>query len=67
MIKPQTKVPILTVKTVGGGQWNLDEQQPQNFTFIFFYRGYHCPICARYLKSIDRKLEEFAELGMNVV
>ena len=56
MLKPQAKVPDLTVKTVGGPDWKLSEQSPENFTFVFFYRGYHCPICRKYLGSIDRKL-----------
>jgi len=67
MLKPGTTVPALRVKTVGGGQWSIDEQQPTNFTFIFFYRGYHCPICHRYLRSIDEKLNKLAELGINAV
>jgi peroxiredoxin len=67
MIKPLTQVPELTVKTVGGPDWSLREQSPQNFTFVFFYRGYHCPICRGYLQSIERKLDALADLGINVV
>ena len=67
MLKPQAKVPDLTVKTVGGPDWILSEQSPEHFTFVFFYRGYHCPICRKYLGSIDRKLDELASLGINAV
>ncbi len=67
MIKPQTKVPDLTVKTVGGDDWTLAEESPEHFTFVFFYRGYHCPICRNYLKSIDRKMDELASLGISAI
>lgn len=67
MIKPQTQVPSLSVKTVGGPDWTLGEQNPEHFTFVFFYRGLHCPICHKYLKSIDRKLDELSALGIAAV
>lgn len=67
MIKPQSKVPPLSVSTIDGPEWNLAEQTPENFTFVFFYRGYHCPICRKYLSSIDRQLDELAELGIHAV
>lgn len=67
MLKPLTKVPALTVNTVGGESWSLYAQTPEHLTFVFFYRGLHCPICGSYLKSIDRKLDELAELGIQVI
>lgn len=67
MLKPQAKVPNLTVKTIGGPDWTLSEQSPENFTFVFFNRGYHCPICRKYLGSIDRKLDELSALGIKAV
>ncbi|MDM4015144.1 peroxiredoxin-like family protein [Roseiconus lacunae] len=67
MLKPRAKVPDLTVNTVGGPDWTLSQQLPENFTFVFFYRGYHCPICRKYLGSIDRKLDELSALGIDAV
>lgn len=67
MLKPQQQVPDLTVKTVGGSDWTLSGQSPENFTFLFFYRGYHCPICRKYLGSIDRKLDELSSMGIHAV
>lgn len=67
MIKPQTQVPSLSVKTIGGPDWTLSEQNPEHFTFVFFYRGLHCPICHKYLNSIDRKFEELRSMGINAV
>ncbi|MEW4486505.1 peroxiredoxin-like family protein [Thalassoglobus sp. JC818] len=67
MVKPQTQVPELSVKTVGGSEWTLADQQPENFTFVFFYRGLHCPICKTYLRSIDRKVGELKAMGIYAV
>ena len=67
MIKPQTQVPELSLPTVDGPQWTLRESKAANFTFMFFYRGYHCPICKSYLRSIDQKLDELAGLGISAV
>ena len=67
MIKPQTNVPQLTLPLVSGGQWSLTDEQPKHFTFLFFYRGYHCPICKSYLRSISRKLEDLQQLGITTI
>ncbi|MCD0462546.1 peroxiredoxin-like family protein [Roseiconus lacunae] len=67
MVKPQAQVPELSVKTVDGPEWSLADQSPEHFTFVFFYRGYHCPICKSYLRSIDRKLSELTKMGINAV
>ncbi|PQO29834.1 AhpC/TSA family protein [Bremerella cremea] len=67
MLKPKQRVPDLTVKTVGGPEWTLSGQSPENFTFLFFYRGYHCPICRKYLGSIDRKFDDLSSMGIYAV
>ncbi|MBV17434.1 MAG: alkyl hydroperoxide reductase [Thalassospira sp.] len=64
---PRQKVPSLSVPLVGGGTWSLADQSPENFTMIVFYRGLHCPICGKYLKDLDNRLEDFAKRGVNVV
>ncbi|QDT06913.1 AhpC/TSA family protein [Rubripirellula lacrimiformis] len=67
MLKPQSTVPVLTVKIVDGPDWELSEQAPEHFTFVFFYRGYHCPICRSYLGSIERKMDELEAMGIGAV
>jgi len=64
---PRQPAPALTVKTVGGGDWTLSEQTPAAFTLIVVYRGLHCPICKPYLRELDRKLDDFAELGIEAI
>ena len=64
---PRQRVPDLEVAQIGGGTWQLAKSQPANFTMIVFYRGLHCPICARYLRDLENKLSKFTERGVNVV
>ncbi len=64
---PRQPVPALSVPTLGGGQWTLSQQQPEHFTMVVFYRGYHCPICSKYLGDLERKLPKFAEKGVGVI
>jgi peroxiredoxin len=66
-IFPRQPVPALSVPTVDGGAWTLGDQSPENFTMIVFYRGYHCPICSRYLGDLDRKLEKFGQKGVTAI
>ena len=64
---PRQEAPSLDVATVGGGTWRLSDQAPENFTMIVFYRGLHCPVCARQLQELQGKLEEFAQRGVEVI
>lgn len=67
MIKPRQPAPALSVPLLGGGTWTLADQEPENFTMVVVYRGYHCPICSAYLGDLNRKAEQFAEKGVNLV
>lgn len=67
MIKPRTPTPNLEIPIVGGGMWSLAEQQPDRFTLVVFYRGYHCPVCRGYLKQLDALLDRLTELGVTSV
>src|SRR5690242_15396727 len=64
---PRRPTPGLRVPILGGGVWDLDAQQPDHFTMIVAYRGYHCPVCTTYLRELDRLLPEFSSRGVNVV
>ena len=64
---PRQPVPALEVDTLKGERWRLADQKPEAFTLIVFYRGLHCPICSGYLRDLDRKLPDFAELGVEVI
>lgn len=67
ILRPRRPVPELTVPVVGGANWTLGEDQPRNFTMVVFYRGFHCPICSRYLADLASKVDDFAERGVDVI
>lgn len=62
-----TLAPSLEVSTLDGKQWRLAEQNPQNYTMILFYRGWHCPFCQAQLTELQGKLEQFANLGIGAI
>ncbi len=64
---PKHKAPELSFPLLGGNQWNIDEQSPENFTLLVFYRGLHCPICKKYLQQLEALLPDFKERGVDVV
>lgn len=67
MIKPRTNTPHINIDLVNDTKWNLEEQDPENFSMIIFYRGKHCPICKDYLETLQGKLEDFTNRGINVI
>jgi peroxiredoxin len=64
---PGHTAPVLEVETLSETRWNLSEQTPRNFTMIVFYRGFHCPLCAKYLQALESRLEQFNEIGIEVI
>src|SRR5438874_5117951 len=67
IVKPRMRPPQLSVPTVGGGRWSLEESGAERFTVVFFYRGLHCPICRKQLGELDRRLAEFERRGVEVI
>ncbi len=63
-LKPRRPVPPLSLPLAGGGVWTLNDPAPERFSMLVFYRGLHCPICSTYLRDLDRRIEDFAELGI---
>jgi peroxiredoxin len=66
-VMPRQSAPALSVSTVGGGNWSLADQTPENFTMVVFYRGLHCPICKTQLNDLQNKLGEFQKRGVSVI
>jgi peroxiredoxin len=60
-------VPALNLPLVGGGRFVLGASPGERFDLIVFYRGLHCPICAKYLLELERLAPEFAARGVQVV
>ncbi|QWX85159.1 AhpC/TSA family protein [Cellulophaga sp. HaHaR_3_176] len=67
MIKPRQKAPELAIKLVNDTTWELNDQSPENFTMILFYRGKHCPVCKSQLEELQKKLDKFIQRGVSVI
>lgn len=67
MLVPRQMAPALVVETLDHGSFDLASEAPGRMTLICFYRGLHCPICAMYLKELERLTPEFAERGVTSV
>jgi len=66
-LMPGAQSPELSLPLVGGGNWTLSEQTPENFTMVIFYRGLHCPVCKNYLGKLNSMMDQITELGFSVV
>lgn len=64
---PRLPVPSLRVPLVGGERFVLGAQPGERFDLIVFYRGLHCPICAKYLIELERLAPEFQKRGVQVL
>ncbi|WP_339695430.1 peroxiredoxin-like family protein [uncultured Marixanthomonas sp.] len=67
MKKPKEKTPALKLDLINGTTWDIEKQEPENFTMMIFYRGLHCPVCKKYLEELQTKIEDFRSKGVNVV
>ena len=67
MLIPRQKTPDLTVPMVGGGTFDLTKEANERGTVVCFYRGLHCPVCARYLTEYEKQAPEFAKRGVGVI
>ena len=67
MLIPRAAVPSLSVPTLNHGTYDLATERPERFSLIVFYRGLHCPICARYLTELGKLLSECAKRGVAVI
>ncbi|MGA0991992.1 MAG: redoxin domain-containing protein, partial [Burkholderiaceae bacterium] len=66
-LTPRQPVPALNVPLVKGGRFVLGAAPAPTFDLIVFYRGLHCPICAKYLMELERLMPEFEKRGGQVV
>lgn len=67
MLMPRQKTPDLSVPTLGHGQFDLTNDGSQRGTVVCFYRGLHCPICANYLTELEKRVDDFAERGVETI
>jgi peroxiredoxin len=67
MLIPRQKVPNFTLPTTSGKTFDLSSASGERGTLVVFYRGLHCPICAKYLKELDKLTPEFNKRGLSVI
>ncbi|MCU0805862.1 MAG: AhpC/TSA family protein [Burkholderiales bacterium] len=67
MLIPRQAVPPLAVETLAHGRYELAADGAANFSLVVFYRGLHCPICAKYLVELGRLVPEFESRGVGVI
>ncbi len=67
MLIPRQTTPELELDTLSHGRFNLAADNPERFTLVCFYRGLHCPICANYLKELERLTPEFESRGVKTL
>lgn len=66
VLKPREAMPQLNLTTLDG-PWSLQDQNPENFTLMVFYRGLHCPVCKTYMQELQKLKNDFAERGVTVI
>lgn len=64
---PRQTVPALSVPTLAHGTFDIAAAKPQRATLICFYRGLHCPLCAKYLTEFEKLVGDFAERGVESI
>ena len=67
MLMPRQKTPDLTVPLLDGGTFDLTTETAERGTVVCFYRGLHCPICAKYLNELETRVDAFAERGIATI
>lgn len=64
---PRQPVPALKVPLTDGIRFVLGAAPGERFDLVVFYRGLHCPICAKYLIELERLAPQFAERGVQII
>ena len=58
-------MPTLALPKVGGGDVKIGGRS--GWQVVVVYRGKHCPLCRKYLKTLDGLLDEFKAAATTVV
>ncbi len=64
-IMPGAPMPRMTLPSTDGGQ--IEVGGTGRWQVAVVYRGRHCPLCRKYLKTLDGLLEGFGEAGADVI
>lgn len=64
-IAPGAQMPKMSLPAVDGGQVQLGGEGRWQVAVV--YRGRHCPLCRKYLKTLDGLLDDFRGIGADVI
>lgn len=64
---PRQATPTFKVETLDDTAWRSDKHAEAFMIMIVFYRGLHCPVCSRYLASLENLMPEFRSRGVEVI
>ena len=64
---PGARAPQLVFPLLRGETWSLEAQAPARFSLLVAYRGRHCSVCERYLKTLEELTPSLLELGVEPV
>lgn len=67
MLIPRQVTPNLELPTLSDSAFSLTNDNAERFTLVVYYRGLHCPICANYLKELERLVPDFESRGVKVI
>ena len=61
---PRQPVPELDLPTLDGERFHLAVSPASTFNLLVFYRGLHCPLCAKYLLELEKLHDDFVQRGV---
>jgi peroxiredoxin len=66
-LMPRCPVPALNVSLTTGDRFDLGAAPGERFDLVVFYRGLHCPLCAKHLIELGQLTSEFAARGVQLI
>ncbi|MGB5982736.1 MAG: peroxiredoxin-like family protein [Nonlabens sp.] len=66
-MKPKDQMPSLELPLINDARYKLEEQNPDKYSLLIFYRGLHCPVCKKQLSNIQDHLDKLVDRGINLV
>lgn len=61
-------MPKFALPLVGGGEVTIGQNVAEGRSTLFYsYRGLHCPLCHKFMNSLEQKLEKLDSMGVDVV
>lgn len=67
-LEAASKFPDISIPLVAGGDVSLGgENARDRWTLIVVYRGRHCPLCVKYLNTLEEMKQDFLDSGTDII